>query len=399
MTSDRRDLDTTAMSDRLRVYLSDGPTTSSTAARQAVRSAISATPQRRGWAVRLTGGRSWGVLAVSAVVAVTLVAGAVWSLFTIAGKVAAPGPTVLPSAQPLTLPSNSTAALPSPSHPDVLLSAPLSGQVDGFVAVDGELWVLKRSGTSMVLQHLDRKTLTAAATVTISTGASATNAQLVAAGGVLWVAVDGKPLTMVDPRTGVAVITSTVASGPISGAGQSLWAVVGRAVAHLDPATGAIVAQVPLPGAVRALAADDDHVWAMLDDGELVRIDPRTNQVVGRSTLPAGSAGVRQGQLVLTASTAWLIDPADGSRVIGFDATTGTPTVALPLPDGPATQVRAGKAAVWALMDQFVISRVDPSAGVVSDALTLGGMAIDIVDDPSAVVVVTSGAIEAIAVP
>lgn len=396
MTVERRDLQPDDVILRLRAYLGDGPSATSPAARQRIRLVIDETPQRRDRAAHLVRAhRPLGLLAVPTAVAIVITAAAVWSLLTLTAKVAAPLPPVLP----LTLPPDSSAVLPSPSHPVIALSAPLSGRVYGSIAVDGEPWVLKRSGAQIVLQHLDRTTLAATTTITVSADSSATSAQLVAAGGALWVAVDGEPLTRVDPPSGVATATSVVVNGPMSGAGRAIWFGNGKSVTRLDSSTAAVLAELPVSGTVAALAANDEHVWAMLDDGELVRIDPRTNELVGRSAMRAGFRGLHQGQMVLAGATAWVIDPVSESRIIGFDAASGAPIAAVPLPVGHVVQLRAGSGAVWALMDEFAIARIDPTSAVVTHDLILGGMAVDVTDAGSELAIITGGAIETVVVP
>jgi hypothetical protein len=395
MTVERRDLQPDEMTARLRAYLGDGPSATSPAARQRIRSAVAETPQRRDRVAHLVRAhRPLGLLAFSAAVAIVITVAAVWSLFTLTAKVAAPLPPILP----VTLPADSSAVLPSPSHPAIVLSAPLSGRVYGSIAVDGEPWIVKRSGGQIVLQHLDRTTLAASTTTTVSTSSTATGAQLVAAGDSLWIAVEGQPLTRVDPRSGVATGTSTVVNGPMSGAGRAIWFGHGTSVTRLDSSTGAAVAELPVSGTVAALAADDEHVCAILDDGELVRIDARTNELVGRSALPAGFRGLHQGQMVLVGPTAWVIDPTQ-SRIIGFDAASGAAIAALPVPIGHVVQLRAGSGAVWALMDEFAIARIDPASAVVTHDLVLGGMAVDVTDAGSELAIITGGAIETVVVP
>jgi hypothetical protein len=102
--------------------------------------------------------------------------------------------------------------------------------------------------------------------------------------GSLWAADPvERTLARLDPASGRELVRrpgvdSTTA--PAAGFG-SLWLPTGRTLRRLDPCSLAVVAEVPV--AASMVAVGSGAVWALsIGDGTVTKIDPRTNQVVGR---------------------------------------------------------------------------------------------------------------------
>jgi len=110
----------------------------------------------------------------------------------------------------------------------------------------------------------------------------------------LWLGVKGPipAVVQVDPESGK--IVRTVATGPsehlLAVAAGSLWVLSladgsGRVdetstrFQRVDPATGAVIAEIALPGVPAGLAAGDDGVYVAMHDYSVARIDPVTNCV------------------------------------------------------------------------------------------------------------------------
>jgi DNA-binding beta-propeller fold protein YncE len=132
---------------------------------------------------------------------------------------------------------------------------------------------------------------------------------------MIWVA-DGRQQSIVgiDPKTSAVVETIPVGvSGDgLSLLGNSLWinASEENKVLRLDLATKKIVASFDANYPVNTLATED-AVWVSLPyDGKLMRIDPKTNRVLGTVT----TYGSPQGAIAAEGAI-WLAD-GRGSRVV-----------------------------------------------------------------------------------
>jgi glutamine cyclotransferase len=92
---------------------------------------------------------------------------------------------------------------------------------------------------------------------------------------------------------------------------------------RLDPDSGSIVAQIDISGPIAdsynmAPTTDDRWVWVSSgEDRSIVKIDPRTNEIVDRYGVDALGYG-----MVSTGSDVWMTDH-DGDTVVHLDAETG----------------------------------------------------------------------------
>jgi streptogramin lyase len=121
----------------------------------------------------------------------------------------------------------------------------------------------------------------------------------------------------IDPRTGTVArvprIQIIVAAGP-----DSLWATTDgrrRDVHRIDPATGRVVATVPVPG-VRRMAFGLGALWASTD-AKLYRLDPNSAQVVGAPVaLQAPSVALAVG-----AGSIWVGEQGRDTAITRLDLT------------------------------------------------------------------------------
>jgi len=140
-------------------------------------------------------------------------------------------------------------------------------------------------------------------------------------------------------------------------------------VLRINPASGQIVASIPIGFVPFEIAATDSAVWVGgYYDDTVVRIDPRTNQVVASLTVPDGASGISaaDGAVWVASSIAGKvsrIDPAT-NRVVA--------TVALDCParcDGSVPLAIAATAdAIWVrTVGDGLMVRIDPyTNGVVT---------------------------------
>jgi YVTN family beta-propeller protein len=219
------------------------------------------------------------------------------------------------------------------------------GHGPGHVALEGGfIWVLSRSDS--IVRKIDPQTNKVVASISLP----GPNCCLAVSPGAVWVASVGNAWVLrIDPQTDQMVATISLASGPawMTFGGGSLWgcsfnastvwqvdpatnnvvktydigsaqhnncatvatldntilvevlkADNGAQLARIDTATHTLSARVyPLPDNLDNLgmAADAQGIWVFGVNSALYRVDPRTNQVVGKLAI-TGGAGVAVGQ-------------------------------------------------------------------------------------------------------
>jgi len=146
-------------------------------------------------------------------------------------------------------------------------------------------------------------------------------------------------------------------SGVAVGAG-TVW--TGRndrqAVLRLDPASGRVVATIPVGFHVFNLAADAASVWVVsFEDNMVARIDPATNTVTVRQSLLHAPSGV-----VIADGSAW-ISRSGNATVVRLDAMTGALQAEIPVGRRPLP-LAVGTGSIWVRCEQdSTVSRIDPS--------------------------------------
>jgi hypothetical protein len=140
-----------------------------------------------------------------------------------------------------------------------------------------------------------------------------------------------------------------------------VWIVHHGRLSRVDPWTLRITASVQERRPVTAVAAGAGAVWASAGT-ELLRVDPRSAQVVARLPVPTGDApvaapGSAAGVWAVCCGTDRSLGPPRLTRV-DPDANRVVATVPLP---GPADAVGAGLAGVWVRSPGGPVWRVDPA--------------------------------------
>ncbi len=187
------------------------------------------------------------------------------------------------------------------------------------IAIEGDrLWLSTQDGFTGELVGLDTSTGGATGSVVVPE-----SPELVASGaGSIWLSHLGSNITRVDPAMGavVAEITTPAVVYDLVAADDAVW-VSHRAdgsVSRIDPTSNSVVATVDVGGAPYALVTTPGAVWvADSDSGEVHRIDPATNTVVDTR-----SAGPLAFDVAAGDGSVWVSHP-QRSALRRFDAVTG----------------------------------------------------------------------------
>jgi streptogramin lyase len=242
------------------------------------------------------------------------------------------------SSSPAASAPDTTAAPPSPAVASPPPSAGVEslqptgtislsgGTATGLVEADGALWVVHFEDG--VLSRVDPESEVEATTVVGANGTSLTSAD-----ETLWVArgsmgAGQSQLTAVDPATGEVEqdIPLPNVCCQVAAAADHVWAVdpAGR-LYRVDPIRGTLVDSRPvrldpLNGHVD-LAGDDRALWVSSDTTALTHVDPATGDAVEELDVGGGIPMLLDGDLLWGASPhhVWAIDPATGEQRTSFE--------------------------------------------------------------------------------
>jgi len=218
--------------------------------------------------------------------------------------------------------------------------------------------------------------------------------------GAVWVASGLAGLDRIDPRTNR--VHHIRGLGDVLGvaiASHAVWIIVGHgdmlfphdAVARLDPATGRILATIPLTltipifassthkvvthtirvGPAESVAATNTAVWVTsgpIGSQEIqyvYHIDPSANRVIAVATVPAGGAGV--GHIVATPNGSWVLTaaPRKGGILSYIEGRANrVRTVRLPHATLATSSLAYGSGSLW-VGDTAIdrVLQVDPRSG------------------------------------
>jgi YVTN family beta-propeller protein len=165
----------------------------------------------------------------------------------------------------------------------------------------------------------------------------------------------------------------------VSGSSGSGVDVGANSVAVIDPASGAVEADVPVGTRPTFVAAGDGGLWvANIDDGSVSKLDPARRTVVG-SLVPGGSVdgiGVGGGDL-------WIADVHKGGVAKvdpDFRKVVGRARISPGDPFGLAGPVAVGAGSVWVGDGNAAIARIDPRRLKLTDRIAVG-------NDPTAIAI------------
>jgi DNA-binding beta-propeller fold protein YncE len=238
---------------------------------------------------------------------------------------------------------------------------------------------------------------TVAATIKLAHDLNGPGHQLDVGGGSVWVGLlsgstpGERSVARIDP--GSNAVTATIDVGPtaihpIAFADGSVWATTdsnggrrdGRPhdqVLRIDAATGAVTAQIDLPGTdpnPQFVTSTPGAVWiGNQDDGTVVRIDTATNTIA--ATVRVADQGFAGGPAGMTTANGlvWVAVPRD-KRLVEIDPATNAVAGSVSLRSGPAL-LASDDTTVWAtLPDTHQVARID-GAGRMTTADTAGAAA------------------------
>jgi YVTN family beta-propeller protein len=150
---------------------------------------------------------------------------------------------------------------------------------------------------------------------------------------------------------------------------RSVWAVdsTGGTLSRINPASHAVVDQIPVGSAPSAVTVTGGSVWvANTGDGTVSQISAAAGKVV--QTIPVGNAPVA---IASGPSGVWVANEGDDT-VDRMNPATGTVTTTVPVggrPDG----IAVGRGAVWvANSEDGTVTQIDPATGQPSGPIAVG---------------------------
>lgn len=217
----------------------------------------------------------------------------------------------------------------------------------GTMAIaEGSLWVANCEGREVYRIALD----TVALQATIATGLADPRGEtnVVAGAGSIWVASDpeGK-VARIDPATNAVIAEIPVApqTAFLAFGFDALWAVssAGQILQKIDPATNTVIGTAPLGKQPGFLAAGEGGVWVQEQgDGTVARVDPATLEVTGRTMV---GENLLYGDIDTGGGAVWLRTTRDQTMVV-IDPETLEIRARLGKPVGSGA-VRYTPAGVW----------------------------------------------------
>jgi DNA-binding beta-propeller fold protein YncE len=282
----------------------------------------------------------------------------------VTGRVVADRPEPAASTAPAPTAATASPARPSP----VVASIGTGGFSYGMAAGAGALWVVG----SDEINRIDPASNTVTASIPVGTTGSGPAGVAVGAGTV-WVPV-AVPGTLwgINPGTGkvaaripldgplrgsisVSATHDTVWVACYGGSGVGASASGGRLL-RVDPRRKRVVADIALPAAPVAVAADASAAWVATAGGQVLMVSERRNRVA--ATIDAGGPLAFPQTIVTGAGGVWLADPFD-EQVVRIDPRTRR--VMARIPAGAVTTLAMTGDAVWALSSRGLV-RIDPAA-------------------------------------
>jgi DNA-binding SARP family transcriptional activator/streptogramin lyase len=294
-----------------------------------------------------------------------------------------------------------TAGLRGVARDSVGVIDPGTGKIVGQIAVgssptrvaagpDG-LWVVNQGDATV--SRIDYRTH---AVRTIS--APETPTAVAAGADAVWL-LSGSPIGGTDPTAGPAEISkiaetpsvsvlATVPLGsqvgndfedPVAAGPGAVWAADPGVLTRINAETLRKTGRYPVVSSTpQAIAVADGSVWVLDEDG-LIRVDPRTGEIVARI-----QAGVQPVGLAAAGGAIWVVSRSGQSYTQGamgqighstltdVDPTTNTATTTIELPGRP-TAVAAGGGSVWVSDDPGkAVIDVDARTGRIRRIVYLG---------------------------
>ena len=203
--------------------------------------------------------------------------------------------------------------------------------------------------------------------------------------GSVW-AVNGTGGTVsrIDPATHAVVQQIPVGVNPaaVTVADGDVWVTNSGdgTVSRINAAAGAVVQTIPVGNVPDAIASGPSGIWvADQGDATVDRIDPATGDV----TMPDIPVGGLPDGIAVGPDAVWVANGQDGT-VTRIDPATGQPGGPVPVGSGPEG-IAITPAAVWVANSlDLTVDRLDPVTGKVTAAIGVG-------DGPGAIVAASDG--------
>jgi hypothetical protein len=306
---------------------------------------------------RAVPGRRW----LAATLVLLVLAG-----MAVAGRVVAERPRAGPApAAPATTASPGSVAPVRPSP--VVATIPTGGFPYGMAAGAGALWVAGSDAVARVDPASDT------VTARVPVGATGSGPAAVAVGtGAVWmpVAVPGA-LWGIDPEHNKVTARISL-GGPLAGSvsvsatRDTVWVACGAQVGSGASAPGGrllrvdlrrkrVVADIALPAAPVAIAADASAAWVATAGGQVLMVNAKRNRVAP-PIQAGGPLGFSQ-TIAVGPGGVWLADPFD-EQLVRIDPRTRR--VMARIPAGAVTTLAVTRDDVWALSSLGLV-RVDPA--------------------------------------
>ena len=196
----------------------------------------------------------------------------------------------------------------------------------------------------------------------------------------------GGTVSRINPATHAVVQQIPVGTDPaaVTVAGRDVWVANSGdgTVSRISPAADAVVQTIPVGNVPDAIASGPSGIWvANQGDATVDRIDPATGDVdVTRRDIPVG--GLPDG-IAVGPDGVWVANGQDGT-VTRIDPATGQPGGPLTVGSGPAG-IAVTPAAVWVANSlDLTVDRLDPATGKVTATIGVG-------DGPGAIAAAKDG--------
>lgn len=206
----------------------------------------------------------------------------------------------------------------------------------GTMAIaEGSLWVANCKGAEIYRINLETATLEAKVATGLANPKGETN--VVAGAGSVWVASDpAGAVARIDPATNAIIANIKVAPETwyLAFGFDAIWAVSseGKVLQRIDPATNTVTGTTALGETPGFLAAGEGAVWVQEQgEGTVAKVDPATLAVAGRTKV---GANLKWGDIDTGGGAVWLrttddqtlvvIDPASGAIRARLGAAVGS---------------------------------------------------------------------------
>jgi streptogramin lyase/predicted Ser/Thr protein kinase len=209
--------------------------------------------------------------------------------------------------------------------------------------------------------------------------------------GAVWVVVNGN-LAQVDPAepsNSDVVSFGNQQTPTLALAERIVWTASSTGVARIAASDLQVLREIELvePPAVPDIyvTSGGGYVWAVLGDGTLTRIDPRTADVTGTVDVGSGATDITAGF-----GAVWVTDDLAGTvtPVNSESLDLGRPIEI----SGGIDDIEAGAGAVWTLdSDAGVVAAIDPTTGTVGAPVRVGALPADLASGFDALWVANNG--------